>query len=146
MCPSRRDKITQGLFLCLLAIFDLPALHRHGQPRPSADSLARGATEVSGLANPPKPGVSIEHDHCSISQLSRIGFTISPWNFTLPSRFRDSRVSVGTTLAKGFPRLVMMSGWRVRATVSRSARQWALNSPAGIVLGCVLMVKSYDHD
>jgi hypothetical protein len=30
--------------------------------------------------------------------------------------------------------------------LSRSARQCALYSPAGIVLGCVLMVKLYFHE
>ena len=109
------------------------------------DFVTCRTAKLRGFADSSKPGVRIEHDHCSISHLFSIGFTILPWNLTLPRSFRDVRVSVGTTLATGLPRLVTISGWRVRATLSRSAKQWALNSPAGTVLGGVVMGKLYDQ-
>ncbi len=71
---------------------------------------------------------------------------MSPRNFTLPKRSAGIPISAGTTLATGLPLLVTISGWRVRATLSRSARQWALKCPAGTVLGCCFMVTCYDHE
>jgi len=114
--------------------------------RLGADSNPCGTAKLGRLANPPKPSVCIEHDHCSIYHSSNIGSTTLPWNFTLPKSFPGLRVSVGTTLATGFPRLVTISGRRVRATLSRSERQRALNSPAGTDSGLLLMHEFYDQE
>src|SRR5437762_2029727 len=61
-----------------------------------------------------------------------------PVILTIPSRRPikgRSDFSAGTSFATGFPRLVITTGSRVLLTSSMTARQRALNSPAGIVFG-----------
>jgi hypothetical protein len=111
----------------------------------SSDLAVCSTAKTRRIAYPPKPSVGVQHNHRSTSHSSSIGATMSPRNFTLPKRSPGTPISVGTTLATGLPLLVTISGWRVRATLSKSARQWALKCPAGTVLGCCFMVTFYDH-
>src|SRR5205807_8580968 len=65
-----------------------------------------------------------------------MGDTMSPRISILPLRLSNTRAagsSGGTNLATGFPRLVITRGVRVFRTCSKSCKQCALNSPAGIV-------------
>jgi hypothetical protein len=137
---SNHDSGSRAKVIRLFATAVLPRgkLLRHRSVS-QCRSLTCGTTAIGRFTDPPKRGVRIEHDLCSMPHLSSSGSTMLPWNLTLPESFGDLRISVGTTLATGLPRLVTVR--RVRATLSRSAKQCALNSPAGTVLGCMLIVR-----
>src|ERR1700730_17517509 len=80
---------------------------------------------------PPEPNVSVEDDHSRFTShsLGSMILMMSPRTVTLPSR--DLGGLVGPSFATGFPRLVTMISLPVSAASSSSARQCALNSPAG---------------
>src|SRR5437879_8558840 len=80
----------------------------------------------------------VQQNHFKLSQSSRgvIGETISPTISIFPARrprMSGGLSSGGTSLASGFPRLVISTGMRLVRTSSMTCRHRALNSPAAIV-------------
>src|SRR5260370_4893708 len=85
----------------------------------------------------PAQNRGVEQYHRKDSQASggSTGDSISPTirmtPFSLPRNSREV-LSAGTSLATGFPRLVITRGSLVERTSSMRVRQRALNSPAAI--------------
>src|SRR4030081_1473091 len=104
----------------------------------AADFRCGSAGELLGILNGPYQHVGVEQDHRKTSQASggSMGDSISPTlritPLSLPMNYFFAS-SAGTSLATGFPRLVITTGSRVLRTSSIKARQRALNSPAPIL-------------
>src|SRR5258708_7789095 len=98
----------------------------------------RGSREFAGSRNRPQQNVRIQQDHFSPSQSSMgvTGETMSPRISIFPARhpkILEGLSSGGTSLASGFPRLVISTGVRLVRTSSMTCKHRALNSPAAIV-------------
>lgn len=73
---------------------------------------------------------------------------MSPMIFTFPRmnpNMSSGRELMGTSFARGFPRLVIITGSHFECTSSITARHLVLKTLAGIVLVFISSPRQYDH-